>query len=368
VRWRVGSVSGCTRVGKDKKIFEGECVMLTKLQKRARAYSNRVYILSFILSISILSCLFSGSSRTCQQKVFLLAQDLAIGKESGEEDFVFTGIENIGLDFEENIYALDRKNFRIQKFSPDGNFLNSIVIGKGQGPGEISSILAIAVTQSGGIYALDRYGRKIIVIDEEGNFIKSFNIEFSAINIVPHSSKGLAILGLYKNLVLHVFSSDGVLLKSFGEPFEVPTYYARYKNFPQIKMPRRADYSRDGSILLINPYEYEIIVYKEGKIDGIISYKSDFFRPMEIKEQAEGMIGMVFPWVSALKYQNRIYVNIDDLNSDTPNQLDIFENGSYVTSLKIEGFAYAIDKRGRIYCVEGENIPRVVRYSIKEDE
>jgi outer membrane protein assembly factor BamB len=227
--------------------------------------------------------------------------------------------------------------------------------------------LAIAVTESGGIYAVDRNGGKILVIDEEGNFTRSFSLEFSAISIVPYSSKRLVILGLYKNLIFHVFSPEGVYLESFGEPFEVPAQYAIYKNLPQIRMPRRADYSRDESVLLMNPHEYEIMVYKEGKMKGIIRHKSDSFRPLAIKQQAEGRIGMVFPWVSVLKHQNRIYVSIDDLNKDTPNQMDIFEDGRYVSSFKVEGFAYAIDKEGRIYCAEEENIPRVVRYFIKEN-
>ncbi|MDI6699400.1 MAG: 6-bladed beta-propeller, partial [Candidatus Saccharicenans sp.] len=180
-----------------RKIFGRGSVMSNKLKKWARVYLNRVYMISFILSVSLFVCLPSGCSKAYHPTEFLLTQDLVIGDEIGDENFVFAGINNISLDFQENIYVLDRKNFRIQKFSPDGNFLNSIIIGKGQGPDEISSILAIAVTQEGGIYALDRNGRKIIVIDEEGNFIKSFNIEFNAINIVPYSSEGLAILGLY---------------------------------------------------------------------------------------------------------------------------------------------------------------------------
>jgi len=173
-------------------------------------------------------------------------------------------------------------------------------------------------------------------------------------------------LGFYKDLILHIFSLDGVYLDSFGEPFEVPASYAKYKNFPQLKSPKRADFSRDSTILLVNPYKYEIVTYKKSKVDGIISYKSDFFRPLEIKERGEGMISMVFPWVSALKYQNKLYVTIDDLNSDTPNQLDIFEKGKFVSSVKLKGFAYTIDKKGRIYCAEGEDVPQVVRYFVQE--
>ena len=340
--------------------------MTIKKQIQCFACLKTAYLTSFILLFFIFFSSLSGFSKTAPPKTFWLKQDLVIGKESGDRNLVLAGVENIALDSEENIYVLDRKNFRIQKFSPEGRFLSSVIIGRGQGPDEVSDILSMAVTENGGIYVLDREGRKILIIDEKGNFKKSFNLEFNATNIVSCSNQELIILGFYKDLILHIFGLDGVYQNSFGEPFEVPASYAKYRNFPQLKLPKRADFSRDGTILLVNPYKYEIVVYKKGKLDGIMSYKSDFFRPLEIKERGEGMISLVFPWVSALKYQNRLYVTIDDLNSDTPNQLDIFENGKFVSSVKLKGFAYAVDEKGRIFCAEGEDVPQVVRYFVQE--
>jgi len=337
-----------------------------KKQKQFFACLKTTYLTFFILLSFVFFSPLSGFTKAAHSKSFWLKQDLVIGQEGGDKNLVLAGVENIALDSEENIYVLDRKNFRIQKFSPEGRFLSSVIIGRGQGPDEVSAILSIAVTENGGIYVLDREGRKILIIDEKGNFKKSFNLEFNATNIVSCPNQELVILGFYKNLILHIFSLDGVYLDSFGEPFEVPASYAKYKNFPQLKSPKRADFSRDGTILLVNPYRYEIVTYKKSKVDGIISHKSDFFRPLEIKERGEGMISMVFPWVSALKYQNKLYVTIDDLNSDTPNQLDIFEKGKFVSSVKLKGFAYTIDKKGRIYCAEGEDVPQVVRYFVQE--
>ena len=49
---------------------------------------------------------------------------------------------------------------------------------------------------------------------------------------------------------------------------------------------------------------------------------------------------------------------------DEPNHLDVFENEKLIASQKIVGFAHTIDKKGRLYLVEEEDYPRVVRASI----
>ena len=65
-----------------------------------------------------------------KNKKFSLKEDLSIGLEYGDENFMFGGISNINLDAEENIYVLDWKSFRIQKFDRMGNFLKRQIFRK----------------------------------------------------------------------------------------------------------------------------------------------------------------------------------------------------------------------------------------------
>ena len=55
--------------------------------------------------------------------------------ELGKEGILFSSIESVCEDAQQNVYVLDRMASKIYKFSPDGKLLLSFG-SKGQGPGE----------------------------------------------------------------------------------------------------------------------------------------------------------------------------------------------------------------------------------------
>ena len=69
-------------------------------------------------------------------KQIILEQELCIGDEEGIEDFVFSKIQNVQIDEDENIYVMDQKEVCVKVFDKDGNHLRTFGK-KGQGPGEI---------------------------------------------------------------------------------------------------------------------------------------------------------------------------------------------------------------------------------------
>ena len=99
---------------------------------------------------------------------FELQEDLSIGNEKGENS-LFYGIVDIALDSQDNIYVLEYRNNRIQKFNKDGKYLQTIGR-KGQGPGELQSPFQILLDSEDNIYIND--DRKIKCFDKEGNFFK----------------------------------------------------------------------------------------------------------------------------------------------------------------------------------------------------
>ncbi|KKN25403.1 hypothetical protein LCGC14_0885130 [marine sediment metagenome] len=323
---------------------------------------RKIFFLSAVFWFLTLSYLFFGCLKETQSKEFILIKEFSVGAESGDERYVFAGIENIALDSQENIYVLDRRNYRIHKFDKNGKFLKWIVVEKGNGPKEVSRISGMAVTEKGKIYVQDYNGNKILIFDERANFLRSFIIDFRAVNIIPYSEEMIVVLGVKNNHVLHIFNQEGKYLDSFGEPFEIPTKHSQYKNFPQLKLPTRVDRSRNGKIFLVNPHKYEIRVYEGNEIRRVIRHESESFSPLEIKLADEGRFGMMFPWVPVLEHKTRLYVTMKEFGQDTVHQLDIFEKDNYIGSLKVKGYAYAIDKKGHLYFAEEEEFPRVVRY------
>lgn len=323
-----------------------------------------------IWTSALIFCL-SGCTKGKQRlQEISLTEDLSIGVESGDDRFMFADIGGVALDSEENIYILDWKDSKIKKFNKDGKFLQSLEVKRGEGPQEASYITGMAVTPKGRIYAHDRNTGKILVFDEGFEWVHSFNTDFQSIDILPYSEERIIILGIKGDYVFHVFNQEGNLLESFGETFEIPSEYLEYKNVPLAKLPRRADITRDGRIYLVNLHKYEIRVYEDKKAHHVIKEESEFFTPFKVvvsEKTDDGVqrIGMRFPYISVLEHGKRLYVSMLAWEEDELNHLDVLENEKLVASLKIVGFAHAIDKQGRLYLVDEEEYPRVVRASVE---
>jgi hypothetical protein len=328
-------------------------------------------LLTIIITCSLL-LIFSlaGCSKARQQpKELSLQEELSIGVESGDEHEMFAEIGDVALDSEENIYILDSKEGKVHKYDTNGNFLKSLEVTRGEGPREASYIHGLAVTPAGRVFVLDRNTGKILIFDEEFEFIRSFNTDFRSIDILPYTEEEFIIFGIKDDNVFHIFDQEGNLLESFGETFEIPSEYLEYKNMPLAKLPRRADITADGRIYLVNLHKYEIRVYEDKKVHHVIKEESEFFTPFRVvvSEKTDNgvqRIGMRFPYISVFKHDKKLYVTMMIWDEDELNHLDVFENEKLIASQKIVGFAHAIDKKGRLYLVESEDYPKVIRVTI----
>ena len=331
---------------------------------------RRQFMTLFIICSLLFIFSLAGCSKAKKQlKEISLKEDLSIGVESGDEHEMFAEIGDVALDAEENIYILDSKEGKVHKYDTNGNFLKSLEVKRGEGPREASYVHKFAVTQKGKVFALDRNTGKILVFDESFEWIRSFKTDFRSIDILPYSEEEFIIFGINDEKVFHIFDQEGNLLESFGETFEIPSEYLQYENLPLVKLPRRADITKDGRIYLVNLHKYEIRVYEDKMVDRIIKEESEFFTPFTVvisEKTDDGVqrIGMRFPYVSVLEYRKRLYVSMRAWEEDELNHLDVFENEKLATSRKIVGFAHAIDTKGRLYLVEEEEFPRVVRVTV----
>jgi len=330
---------------------------------------KQIIKLVIICSLSFIFSLTGCSKARQQPKELLLQEDLTIGVESGDEQFMFAEIGDVSLDSEENIYILDGKDGKVNKYDTNGNFLKSLEVKRGEGPREASYIHGLAVTPGGKIYTHDRNTGKTLIFNEEFEFIRSFKTDFRTIDILPYSEDEFIIFGIKDNNVFHVFNQEGNLLESFGETFEIPSEHLQYKNMPLVKLPRRADITKDGRIYLVNLHKYEIRVYEDKKVHHVIKEESEFFTPFKVvvSEKTDNgvqRIGMRFPYISVIEEGKRLYVTMTAWEEDELNHLDIFENEKLIASQKIIGFAHAIDNKGRLYLEEEEDYPRVVRASV----
>ena len=292
------------------------------------------------------------------------SKDLVIGKNSGDNNFIFTAISDVDLDKEENIYILDGKDFRIQKFDYQGTFLNSITLGRGQGPKELSFSPIMAVTPEGEIALLDLMARKILIYNIDGTFRSFFKLDFQLFDLEYYANGHLVLLGLDNDKIIHIFDLEGQKIQSFGEPFLIPKKHSQYKDMPTLKLPKRFDSSQDGTLYLLNPHKYEIIVYTDGTLKNKILGKNELYRPTMITKTNIGGIGVVFPVMYAFGHQNSLFVTLQGPGMDPVNQIELFEDGKSLFSQILKGFPYAIDSKGCLYIVEADEFPVMTRYTL----
>jgi hypothetical protein len=298
---------------------------------------------------------------------FMLKEDLSIGVDYGEEYLMFGYIGGIGLDAQENIYVLDTRNFKIQIFDRIGAYLDTISLVRGQGPQELSMIMNFAVTPGGRIFILDTGGNKVLAFDHNKKFFNSIKIDFEALNIIPYEKDKIILLGLKHDKILHVYDISGNNTCSFGNPLESPAQLSSQKNSPFVRTPQRINISWGGKIFVLNPHKYEVFVFRKNKLIQKIQGKNKAYLPLGVRKTANGRVSFFWPYASMFEHQDKFYVILRVVSKKGVYQiLDIFEDYKPISSIEVNGFVHAIDYEGRLYMVDEEKYPKVVRYQVIE--
>ncbi len=155
--------------------------------------------------------------------VFDLEEDLSIGKED-DENYMFYRVRDIALDSNNNIYVVDSANSRIQKYDPDGQFLQTIGR-KGQGPGEFERPRQLFIDSQNTLYVEDR--GQIKIHDSKGEFRKNIPINSSVSEFAVDSEGNIftnaRLLSREEMKYQRMFTKvnqEGKVLKKFIEFYE----------------------------------------------------------------------------------------------------------------------------------------------------
>jgi len=326
---------------------------------------KRTLILMIIVFSSVVFVL-AGVPPRGDKKAFTLKEDLAIGADSGDENLMFGSVADIGLDASGNIFILDWEGKRVQVFNSQGKFLRSIVGKQGQGPEEIAMLGGVAVSPSGMIAVLDRGGNKVLLFSPQGEFLRFFKLGFEATYLGCLEGDRVVVLGLNDEKILHLFNKEGKLLSSFGDPFEVPSQFSKYKDMPMMRCPMRFSCSPQGDVFLFNPHKFEISVYRDSRLLKKLAGKSELFVPLRVPHASTERIGLRFPFLTILESGSRLYVTAMEPEGEGPNELIVYENDKPVGSLPVVGMPRAVDSQGRLYCAREADFPQLVRYVISE--
>jgi len=132
----------------------------------------------------------------------------------------FFQLEGLSVDDEGNVYVTDSGNARVQKFTSDGQFLNTWGV-SGTDNGEFKKPTGIA-TYENNVYVVDSEQSRIQVFDSTGKFLQSWGKfgseqgEFFYPQGISISNDGVVYVVDTKNHRIQQFTTDGEFLSSFG--------------------------------------------------------------------------------------------------------------------------------------------------------
>jgi len=319
----------------------------------------------------------------------VLRQDLLIGREAGDEGYMFSELRAVQVDDQENIYVLDWKENKIKVFDKEGKHLRTFGK-KGQGPGEIQMPSRMSLTPEGKLAVLDGGNRRIAFFSPAGESLKEISTaKWSFIRVRVDSRS--YIYGDNFN-----FGEKGLSLKLMKFDPELNPVSTITDVFAEIKppnvnpMPDRFiyDLAKDDSLVWGFTEKYEIhFLNSEGKLTRKIIKDYDPIKVTEkdkentIKERygdsgAPQGVTLVFPANYAPMYsilvddQDRIFVRTNAKDADGNYHYDVFspDGTCYLTFSLAESEIPMAVKKDKMYCMITETeagIPQVKRYAME---
>jgi len=212
-------------------------------------------------------------------------EELTIGLEEGDENFMFGGSVEVTADEKGNIFVLDWDQKRIQKFDPSGKYL--LTIGrKGQGPGEFGNIWTMRFDDKGRIYATDIVNRRVSFFDKEtGQYRDAVKTETGTGGVIFFSngtcftsrdSREETPTGIVFTLIwgihdgnfklLTEFRRDQLDFQSLPNPGDRARFIAGILSRSAFKPATVTSVTRDERIIVGSPDQYAFDVYdRSGK-------------------------------------------------------------------------------------------------------
>jgi hypothetical protein len=194
-----------------------------------------------------------------------------------DENIAFYMPSDIVFDAQGNWYILDTGNHRIQKFSPDGKYLNTIG-SRGQGPGEMSYPVSLDIYPEGNLLVSDPNNQRVQILLPDGREYKTIRMTQGTIGsarilttgqIVMSASGGFIMMGMGEEdkdkklpKLMKIINSEGKTQKEFGAQHD-------YKNMMLNRMGNTTLFAvdKDYNIFLVFPFQNRIEKYSpEGKL------------------------------------------------------------------------------------------------------
>ena len=325
---------------------------------------------------------------------FDLLEDLVIGEDFTDDNYYFAlRPPDMALDGQGNIYVVDYRNARIQKYDYSGKHLDSYGR-KGQGPGEFQSLNRIQWDKQGILWVYDST-KKIVGFHQNGTLAEVLkigipglsNLHLSEDGFIFASSGKININGVSRRQIIRF--EPGESQQQIVHEFELPASRDLPQRASHYYQNRLALSTSDGSRFYFG-YSAEYRIYKfDAKGQTVLIFENDE-APTQIsgKEKAVTLEKGIYTWSGPQRpkdldfpshrpyfggilvdNEGRIYVERfpSILESDLGRKLDVYsKNGVFLYCVELP-FRPHLITNGFIYVISAEETIRagtVIRYKI----
>ncbi len=307
-----------------------------------------------------------------QDKTFSLDSDLHLGNETGADYEVFGRIMDIAINSAGHILVLDNSCFCVREFDEDGRYVRSMGR-QGEGPGEFSFPSALAIDRSDRVYVADAGGR-VDVFDSSGAYLTQFkhvhpgNI-IRAIRVAPNGTIFVSCFEPVDQQIIHEYDSSYHFMRSFCDSYAIgQDLDVRIEG---VFAGGPIDIGPDSNIYFSQMLPYEITKYSPDGVQLMTIYRDNSFvsEPGVIRGKDGMTITAPTGSVSIVLLSDGKFLNVVK-KPPVPEPpavtiLDLFDkNGKLLTSRRLERDMNikCRDAADRLYSIEMDNVPSVVRY------
>jgi sugar lactone lactonase YvrE len=247
--------------------------------------------------------------------------------ETEDENLAFHIPSDVAKDDQGNIYILDAGNHRIQKFDPDGNYIETIG-NRGQGPGEFYLPLSLDIDTRGYLYVSDPQNQRVQILKPDGTDNKTISFHETPAGIIRLLKSGDIVMGKGGIIfafgpgggsqdpekLMKILDTEGNILNEFGEPV---TYKDSFVNRTGNNFSFAVD--KDDSVYLSFEYQNRIEKYSpQGellwKADRKLGYSTDISKAKAQVKRTGGNVQVQAPQMNrcskgiAVDTQGRVWV------------------------------------------------------------
>lgn len=309
-----------------------------------------------------------------QERELGLVTDLKLGEQDGPDEFLFGRISGVSIGPAGDIYVLDNGFVRVQRYDSNGKFKQSIGQ-RGEGPGEFSFPTALAVARSGVLYVADM--TRVTLFDANGEYSDDFRHEQQrclprAICVGRNAEVYISCFDVLEQLIIHRYDAEHKLLSSFCDSYAVGDDDIDVR-VEELCAGGDMDLGPNGNIFFTQQTPFEIRIFDpSGRLLTVVHRDTDLLQPPAVETNDDRISIGMFASSSAIVVLNEKYF-VNEIKTP-PNEsgatitlIDLFDiDGTLLLTKRVDRdiHLFCADREGRLYGVDMEGYPKLVRYRL----